>query len=347
MLRGNYDTLPKCCLLVCLLWLTVFRLAHAEPIYQRQNLAGQSLDGPVSNWACVRDLHSGLVWEVKSRKPGLHHYQRTFSWYEPASQANGGLPGTPGATDCAQPPCDTHGLVQAVNAAGWCGAHDWRLPSREELRSLVDYAIPYPGPALDSSYFPNALPQFYWSASPAAGNPEEAWGIGFAFGFDYAYPKSNRAWVRLVRGHLTAGKSECSTTIPASTPAQRFQIHEDGTATDLASGLRWQRCPLGQQWVSDHCQGEAQYFTWSETRQAIAPGWRLPSLRELSGIVELACTAPASNHQVFSTPATAGYWSATAVAGRPGQYWQVLMRYGENNPSKGEAPALVRLVRDN
>ena len=70
MLRGNYDTLPKCCLLVCLLWLTVFRLAHAEPIYQRQNLAGQSLDGPVSNWACVRDLHSGLVWEVKSRNPG-------------------------------------------------------------------------------------------------------------------------------------------------------------------------------------------------------------------------------------------------------------------------------------
>jgi len=28
----------------------------------------------------------------------------------------------------------------------------------------------------------------------------EAWGIGFAHGFDYAYFKSNRVRVRLVRG---------------------------------------------------------------------------------------------------------------------------------------------------
>jgi len=154
----------------------------------------------VTTWPCALDQRTGLLWEVKTDQPGLHYRHNTYSWFNPNPAENGGLAGQPGGAECRKTPCDTHAFIRAVNAAGLCGVRDWRLPRREELRSLVDYHIPYPGPTLDKVVFPNAVAQFYWSADPAAADPMEAWGIGFAHGFDYAYFKSNRVRVRLVRG---------------------------------------------------------------------------------------------------------------------------------------------------
>jgi len=173
-----------------------------EPRFARLDSQGFLLvDSQAKSWDCVLDRQSGLLWEAKTSKAGLHSRDNTFRWYRPDAADNGGFSGHPGGAECRSLPCDTHAFVTAVNQAGWCGWHDWRLPTREELRSLVDYAIPYPGPTLDRDTFPNALPMFYWSANPNADTPREAWGMGFAHGFDYAYDKSNRAYVRLVRNY--------------------------------------------------------------------------------------------------------------------------------------------------
>jgi len=68
------------------------------------------------------------------------------------------------------------------------------------LRSLVDYTRPYPRPTINAAFFPNTVANFYWSATPDASDARNTWGLGFAYGFDYAYPKENAAHVRLVRG---------------------------------------------------------------------------------------------------------------------------------------------------
>ena len=158
--------------------------------------SGKSSTG---TWHCVLDQKTGLVWEVKTRNQGLHYQDNTYSWFNPDTRVNGGLAGYPGGADCRSKPCDTRNFIEKVNEIGWCNAHDWRLPTREELRSLVNYKQKELGPAIDHIVFPNSVNQFYWSAESNATNAEEAWGIGFAFGFDYAYFKNNLGHVRLVR----------------------------------------------------------------------------------------------------------------------------------------------------
>lgn len=178
-----------------LLLATVFCPAEAaEGRFLRLDAQGQPATANAQTWSCVLDQDSGLIWEVKTERPGLHQRDRTFRWAQTVPRHD-----EPPTMDCADAPCTTATLLQAVNQQGWCGAHDWRLPRREELRSLVDYRLPGPGPVLDTRYFPQTARQFYWSADPSAANGREAWGIGFVFGFDYAYPKDNRVHVRLVR----------------------------------------------------------------------------------------------------------------------------------------------------
>ena len=96
--------------------------------------------------------------------------------------------------------CNTQSYIKAINHQKLCSTSNWRLPTREELRSIISYQIKYPGPVVDQHYFPNTLSQFYWSSVPDANDKDSAWGIGFSFGYDYAYFKSDHGYVRLVSG---------------------------------------------------------------------------------------------------------------------------------------------------
>jgi len=56
----------------------------------------------------------------------------------------------------------------------------WRVPSREELATLVK-----PGcrnPALNTRYFPNTPANWFWSSTAGAGYPYYAWSIHFGDG---------------------------------------------------------------------------------------------------------------------------------------------------------------------
>jgi hypothetical protein len=311
---------------------------------------GQTLFGapPTDiSWPCVLDRTTGLVWEAKSIATGLHHRHNTYSWFNPNPALNSGHSGQPG--DPASQPTDTHAFVRAVNASGWCGRHNWRLPRREELRTLVDYTVLYPGPILNHRAFPNAMAQFYWSAESTVDNAAEAWGIGFAFGFDYAYYKSNRVHVRLVSD---SRKKPEPTPAPSCNPATGhiFRVNDDATVTDTRTGLVWARCSLGQESKGDTCQGEPKPLLWSiaalYANSIIDNGWRLPEVQELSALVELRCAQPAIDIDRFPATPAAAYWTATRFANHDGSFWQVQFFLGEVLPEKSDTPAYVRLVRD-
>ena len=76
----------------------------------------------VDDETCVRDSETGLLWEGKTDRGGLHDYRSTYSWYSP-NEVNGELDyrGTENAGKCNGSNCDTWHYVQAVNEVGYCG----------------------------------------------------------------------------------------------------------------------------------------------------------------------------------------------------------------------------------
>lgn len=154
------------------------------------------------SWSCVLDKQTGLMWENKSNDGQLQDAQQTYSWYVANPEINGGFAGYYNKGKCTLPLCNTQTYIDAINRKKICASDQWRLPTREELRSIVDYKIKYPGPTVNKVYFPNSLNQFYWSSVPDANDKDSAWGIGFSFGYDYAYFKSDLGYVRLVSEHI-------------------------------------------------------------------------------------------------------------------------------------------------
>ena len=150
---------------------------------------------------------TGLVWEVKTADGGLHDKNDTYTWYNTDSATNGGDPGDEGNSDTcygynSNDPatyCNTQAYVARVNQAGLCGYHDWRMPTQKELRSLVDYSVPYPGPTIDTGSFPNQEVPSVWSSLPNT-NGSSAKLLNFSMGFDDSHPKNLSHAVRLLRG---------------------------------------------------------------------------------------------------------------------------------------------------
>jgi len=113
--------------------------------------------------------------------------------YNSNSATNGGYAGTAGNGT------DTEDFINALNAANFGGYSDWRIPSREELQSIVDYSIPDPGPTINAGYFPNTVSSYYWSSTTYALYTSNAWGVYFHNGNDDDVLKSSSCYVRAVR----------------------------------------------------------------------------------------------------------------------------------------------------
>lgn len=151
---------------------------------------------------CVLDRQTKLVWEVKTDDDRLGDARQSYSWFVPDARKNGGFAGYRDKGRCSLDHCNTRDYINAINKQKLCGVQRWRLPSREELRSLVDYTVRYPGPTIDRRFFPHTQSQFYWSSNADANDKDSAWGIGFSFGYDYSYFKSDLGYLRLVYGPI-------------------------------------------------------------------------------------------------------------------------------------------------
>jgi len=72
--------------------------------------------------------------------------------------------------------------------------NNWKLPTIEELTTLIDYSRIAP-----ATTFPSHESNHFWSSSVYAGSTGSAWIVAFAYGYAVSYAKHNTNRVRCVR----------------------------------------------------------------------------------------------------------------------------------------------------
>jgi hypothetical protein len=170
-----------------------------------------------NDWACTKDNKTGLTWEVKTDDGGLRDKDWYYSWYKPSGDNGGSVGYTDvhkdwGVPNCStKDNCNTYAFTNAVNAKGLCGKKDWRMPTVDELKTLVycsdgkyntdgsctnDNSVVQP--VINTTYFPNTMLRLYWPSSLYAYD-NLVWVVEFSIGSSYGSGKNNAGFVRLVR----------------------------------------------------------------------------------------------------------------------------------------------------
>lgn len=127
-----------------------------------------------------------------------------------------------------------------------------------------------------------------------------------------------------------------ATAVRANAPAGRYQVNED-TIYDIKTKLTWQRVhapgTMTQTNAIAYCQG----------LNIDGLGWRLPTVKELSTLVDVSLKDPAIDPVFTATPAFY-FWSASPVAGPPNQGWTVEFSDGFAGIYSTISVCLVRCV---
>jgi hypothetical protein len=242
----------------------------------------------------VSDLNTGLMWQ---KTPDLEN-RVTFV------QAAAG--------------------AQPFRLAGYT---DWRLPTIKELYSLIDFrgycvrTAQRSRAYIDTAFFAfvwgdvrrgeRLIDAQYWSATEYCGKTMQGnptvFGVNFADGRIKGYPKVSprgeaRHFVRYVRGNPAYG-------------VNHFVDNGDGTVTDHATGLMWQKEDSGQAMDWQAALAYAAHLGLAGYND-----WRLPNAKELQSIVDYTRAPDATDaaHRgaaidpVFSVAAMESwYWTGT------------------------------------
>ena len=220
-------------------------------------------------------------------------------------------------------------VVDNLNNQNYGGFNDWRVPTIQELYSLWDASVGWP--YIDTDYFDIIYSNeqelshaIFWSSDKYTGvmgnisangetpGAELAFGVNFGTGHikSYSIKVGPKHQVRCVRGNLSYG-------------VNLFQNNNDGTISDLATGLMWQQNDNGSgiDWEDAlayaQTQNNANYLGHND--------WRLPNAKELQSLVDYK-RSPYATNTANVGPAINTLFSCTSILNDGGKadypyYW--------------------------
>jgi hypothetical protein len=256
-------------------------------------------------------------------------------------------------------------------SSNYAGYSDWRVPTRVEIASIVDYTKTS-GEAVNSAFawavgkgtYDRSYSLWYETIA-GINNAASGWVYNLGTGTyaggggltSNAYAETSTANVRCVRGN-GAGETELEQAVE---PPNHYTM-ASGEVTDNYTGLIWQE--------SDSSAAGGAQVPWSSAAGYCAGlnlnghTWRVPSLNELATLVNEGKVQPAVNTTVFPgthpTSADSGckyngqatwYWASEALATEPTYAWAIDFCdgfTGANNGASGwnaHTTAWVKCVR--
>ena len=283
----------------------------------------RSYSGPTAHAVFTTDYTTtdnvtGLVWKTCNEGKtgaGCAGVATTYTWYDSINACSA--------------------LNTANAGSGYAGRTNWRLPTIQELKSLPHYGIA--APSIEAANFPATQAANHWTATTNVGSIANAWFVSFSTGgFIDSVAKTSAMVVRCVSGNLPSSRS--------------LTDNGNGTITDNATTLVWQKCSMGQ--ANDAtCSGTATTVAWAAAMsycENLTLGgrsdWRLPSATELRGLVDETRSAPVVNPVFFpATPSVYFNTSTTSTTGVTGMVY-ISMASGRMNSNNKNNPYAVRCV---
>ena len=286
--------------------------------FTKLDSAGYELSADASSWACVRDDVTGLIWQNSVQT-------------------------------------STYQDITIDDSAEICGRSGWRLPTIEELRSIVNYGSS--SPAVDSSYFSaiadgHSLAEFWTSTVFNYYGSNYYWQIDFDDGGD-----TNNYFTNSDR-YMLVTSADNPDYLLERWPNNRYSDNGDGTVTDTYTNLIWMRCSLGQDWNSSSgaCDEAASSFSWSgalnqarKSSHAEYDDWRLPNVKELTSLLKHTSSYPSINSTIFPNMPTddgTNFWTSTPSVSTDSYSWLVdFYDYTGDTANNRVQEYYVRLVR--
>jgi Protein of unknown function (DUF1566) len=295
--------------------------------------------GVYAKTECVKDNITGMTWEgrptsgVRSNQ-NLTNFNSTSEPQNWDVTVNALVTVTQAEIDAIT---NSVGYQSYVNSIALCGYTDWRLPSIDEVDSIID-ATNMPFAHLDTTWFPNSALNI-WSRT-ANVNPQFPGRAWLSINSNEGSPSSEYRYftqgVRLVRGG-------------APSPAVRYSyISEGAEVVDNKTGLIWKRCAEGMAWSGNTCIGTSEVFTHEKAfaQAQTQTGWRLPNRKELGSLAERETMNTAQSSAVFlGTTLDSGFWSTSPDTLQPFQAWLATLS-GYVNFGYRSNGGYVRLVRN-
>ncbi len=135
-------------------------------------------------------------------------------------------------------------------------------------------------------------------------------------------------------------------------PASREYEIRGAEVLDKGSGLVWQRCSVGQSWVSGKgCEGNVEAFSFDDAQRLGFGPWRLPTQFEMAKLIDHGLAyeeqAPTTNVDAFPNMDRARLWYWTSTPDGPFVAWYVSFVDGRFSLDGRNFKYAVRLVRDN
>lgn len=114
---------------------------------------------------------------------------------------------------------------------------------------------------------------------------------------------------------LVMAISMSSQTMGSASATSAF-MPRDHIVIDLSHGIEWLRCSVGQNWNGETCVGEIVKLNHESIKEAIRLAneqlggeWRLPTLKELKGLICMECGEVKIDLEVFPSTSPEPYWT--------------------------------------